>query len=63
VKHGHSNGLLFGIFYPYSSVKMISVLTSLSVVFTGYIMALTLLSLVPAFVNTTEGEFPVVIYM
>jgi len=50
-------------FYPYSSVKMISVLTSLSVVFTGYIMALSLLSPVPPLVNTSEGEFPVVSYV
>ena len=50
-------------FYPYSSGKMISVLTSLSVVFTGYIMALSLLSPEPPLVNTTEGEFLVVSYM
>jgi riboflavin transporter 2 len=50
-------------FYPYSSGKMISALTSLSVVFTGYIMALSLLSPVPPLVNTTEGEFLVVSYM
>jgi len=50
-------------FYPYSSVKMISVLTSLSVVFTGYIMALSLLSPVPPLVSTSEGEFLVVSYV
>jgi len=50
-------------FYPYSSAKVISVLTSLSVVFTGYIMALSLLSPVPPLVNTSEGEFLVVSYV
>lgn len=50
-------------FYPYSSVKMVSVLTPLSLVFTGYIMALALLSPVPPLVNTAEGEFLVVSYV
>jgi len=50
-------------FYPYSSVKLISALTSLSVVFTGYIVALSLLSPVPPLVNAAEGEFLVVSYM
>jgi riboflavin transporter 2 len=50
-------------FYPYSSVKMISVLTSLSVVFTGYIVALSLLSPLPPLVNAAEGEFLVVSYV
>jgi Protein of unknown function (DUF1011). len=50
-------------FYPYSSVRMISILTLLSVVFTGYIMALSLLSPVPPLVNTAGGEFLVVSYV
>lgn len=47
-------------FYPYSSVRMISLLTLLSVVFTGYIMAMSLLSPAPPLVNTAGGEFLVV---
>jgi riboflavin transporter 2 len=47
-------------FYPYSSVRTISILTSLSTIVTGYIMATALLSPVPPLVDTTGGEFLVV---
>jgi riboflavin transporter 2 len=47
-------------FYPYLSVRMISLLTLSSIVFTGYIMAVSLLSPVPPLVNTSGGEFLVV---
>jgi riboflavin transporter 2 len=47
-------------FYPYSSVRTISILTSLSTIITGYIMATALLSPVPPLVDTTGGEFLVV---
>ncbi|XP_069700255.1 solute carrier family 52, riboflavin transporter, member 3-A isoform X2 [Periplaneta americana] len=48
-------------FYPYSSVKTISTLASLSTIITGYIMATALLSPVPPLVNTAAGEALVVI--
>lgn len=47
-------------FYPYSSVRTITILTSLSTIITGYIMATALLSPVPPLVSTTGGEFLVV---
>lgn len=47
-------------FYPYSSVRTISILTFLSTVITGYIMATALLSPVPPLVNTAGGEVLVV---
>lgn len=47
-------------FYPYSSVRTISILTSLSTIITGYIMATALLSPAPPLVNTVGGEFLVV---
>lgn len=50
-------------FYPYSSVKVISLLISSSVVFTGYILAMALLSPVPPLANSEGGEFLVVSYM
>jgi len=50
-------------FYPYSSVRTITILTLLSTVVTGYIMATALLSPVPPLVNSTRGEVLVVSYM
>lgn len=47
-------------FYPYSSVSTISILTFLSTVITGYIMATALLSPGPPLVNTAGGEVLVV---
>lgn len=48
-------------FYPYSSVKTITTLVSISIVIIGYIMATALLSPVPPLVNTAAGETLVVI--
>lgn len=48
-------------FYPYSSVRTISILTSLSTIITGYIMTTAFLSPVPPLVNTIGGEFLVVV--
>lgn len=43
-------------FYPYSSVRTISILTFLSTVITGYIMATALLSPEPPLVNSAGGQ-------
>jgi riboflavin transporter 2 len=50
-------------FYPYSSVKVMSLLTSSSLVFTGYILTMALLSPAPPLVTSEGGEFLVVSYM
>ncbi|KDR16658.1 solute carrier family 52, riboflavin transporter, member 3-A isoform X2 [Zootermopsis nevadensis] len=48
-------------FYPYSSVRTISILTLSSTIITGYIMATALLSPVPPLMNTPGGEVLVVL--